>query len=103
MDRKGALTGGFHDVRLSRLEAIKAVKTWKKKYEAEEKRAVETKKEMVLLDQEITTIMSKQQLLEAKRKQLQDRRDPLQFEMTSKTKEEATLKESLAGKVGGFH
>ncbi|RUS33289.1 hypothetical protein BC938DRAFT_472207 [Jimgerdemannia flammicorona] len=47
VDRKGALTGGFHDVRLSRLEAIKAVKTWKKKYETQEKRAAEIRKEMI--------------------------------------------------------
>ncbi len=39
------------------------------------------------------------QLIEAKRRQAQDSRDPLLFELNSKTKEKENLKESKAGKV----
>ena len=39
------------------------------------------------------------QLIEAKRRQAQDSRDPLLFELNSKMKEKTNLKESKAGKV----
>ncbi|CAA7266004.1 unnamed protein product [Cyclocybe aegerita] len=43
VDRKGALTGGYHDVRRSRIEAIKSVRTWRAKYDAEKTRSQEVK------------------------------------------------------------
>jgi hypothetical protein len=39
------------------------------------------------------------QLIEARRRQVQDSRDPLLFDLNSKMKEETNLKESKAGKV----
>ncbi|KAG9296995.1 hypothetical protein G9A89_008581 [Geosiphon pyriformis] len=43
------------------------------------------------------------QLIEAKRRQAQDSRDPLTFELNSKIKEEASLKESKANKEKSLH
>lgn len=62
VDRKGALTGGYHDVRRSRIEAIKSMTNWKTKYEAEESRSKEVKAETVKLDQEITRLSGRIQV-----------------------------------------
>lgn len=63
VDRKGALTGGYHDVRRSRIEAIKSVTSWRAKFEGEEKRSKEVKNETIRLDQEITRLSGRIQVL----------------------------------------
>lgn len=63
VDRKGALTGGYHDVRRSRIEAIKSVTSWRAKFEGEEKRSKEVKDETIRLDQEITRLSGRIQVL----------------------------------------
>lgn len=70
VDRKGALTGGYHDVRRSRLDAIKAAKTWRTAYEKDSKRSEKVKAEITRLDQAITQAVGQNQVLEGKRKQL---------------------------------
>jgi structural maintenance of chromosome 3 (chondroitin sulfate proteoglycan 6) len=54
VDRKGALTGGYHDVRRSRLEAIKNVTNWKARYEEESRKSKEVKAGILQLEQQIT-------------------------------------------------
>ncbi|KAH9913356.1 hypothetical protein B0H21DRAFT_896218 [Amylocystis lapponica] len=41
VDRKGSLTGGYHDVRRSRIEAIKSVISWKAKHKTDSERLQE--------------------------------------------------------------
>src|SRR5882762_4407112 len=53
VDRKGALTGGYHDIRRSRLEAIKNVTAWKAKFDTEEKRVTEVKATSLEIDQKV--------------------------------------------------
>ncbi|CAG8488799.1 14077_t:CDS:10, partial [Racocetra persica] len=77
VDRKGVLTGGYHDVRRRRLEAATNMKKWRKEY---------------------TDLEQRSRNVEAKRRQAQDSRDPLMFELNSKIKEEANLKESKSNK-----
>ncbi|KAK9764937.1 Structural maintenance of chromosomes protein 3 [Basidiobolus ranarum] len=103
VDRKGALTGGYHDTRRSRLETIKTIKSLKMKFESDESRAIEVKNDIAKMDQNITQILSKIQLSEAKRRQLQDSREPLQLELISKNKEESNIKEALDQKQKAFH
>nr|CAG8515499.1 7112_t:CDS:10 [Entrophospora candida] len=71
----GALAGGYHDVRRRRLAASANLKKWRIEY--------------LELDKRSKT---------AKQKQALDSRDPLLFEINSKTKEEESLKMSLASK-----
>ncbi|CAG8531230.1 2193_t:CDS:10 [Ambispora leptoticha] len=87
VDRKGALTGGYHDVRRRRLEAASNLKKYKNECKELEEKA--------LL---ITQVLSRLQLLEARRRQAQDSRDPLIFELNSKIKEEASLRDSKSNK-----
>ena len=35
VDRKGALTGGFHDVRRSRIDAVRNVRVWGERWASE--------------------------------------------------------------------
>lgn len=74
IDRKGSLTGGYHDIRRSRLDAVKAVGVWKGKLETESARHTEVKASILKLEQEISVNLGKSQVLESQRKaQLDDR------------------------------
>ncbi|PKK80051.1 Smc hinge domain-containing protein [Rhizophagus irregularis] len=95
VDRKGALTGGYLDVRRRRLEAATNLKKWRKEYQDLDNRAKDVKNEIT----QITHILSQMQLIEARRRQVQDSRDPLLFDLNSKMKEETNLKESKASKT----
>ncbi|TFY63618.1 hypothetical protein EVG20_g6252 [Dentipellis fragilis] len=75
VDRRGALTGGYHDVRRSRIEAIRAVASWREKFDAEDKRAREVKVETVRVDQEITHITGRMQVLANQQSQARGARD----------------------------
>ncbi|KZV98325.1 RecF/RecN/SMC protein [Exidia glandulosa HHB12029] len=56
VDRKGALTGGFHDVRRSRIDAVRSVRNWLEKYTAENERLSEVRERATKLDAEITKL-----------------------------------------------
>lgn len=70
VDRKGALTGGYHDVRRSRLDAVRGVKRWREVYDRDAARHAEVKDSVAKLEQEITQAMGNIQKNEAKRKAL---------------------------------
>jgi structural maintenance of chromosome 3 (chondroitin sulfate proteoglycan 6) len=96
VDRKGALTGGYHDVRRSRIEAIKNVTTWKAKWEDENKRLKEVKKTILELDQSITKIAGKISINTAKQGQIRDSRERLLNEGNMMMKEKTALAERIA-------
>lgn len=74
IDRKGSLTGGYHDIRRSRIDAIKAVALWKGKLDTETARHAEVKASILKLEQEISVNLGKIQVIESQRKaQLDDR------------------------------
>ncbi|ORY24316.1 RecF/RecN/SMC N terminal domain-domain-containing protein, partial [Naematelia encephala] len=74
VDRNGALTGGYHDVRRSRLDSVKGVKRWREAYETDSSRHAEVKNAITKIEQEITATMGRIQALEARRRQLLDSR-----------------------------
>ncbi|KAI5476815.1 chromosome segregation protein, SudA [Pseudohyphozyma bogoriensis] len=76
-DRKGALSGGYHDESRSRLDAVRHVKTWEEKFNAESAQLAEVKTALTKLDQEITAVISKAQVVDGKRKRLVDERQAL--------------------------
>ncbi|KAJ6090355.1 hypothetical protein N7486_009170 [Penicillium sp. IBT 16267x] len=83
-DKRGALTGGFHDSRQSRLEAVKNVGKWRDEYEAKRSRGTEIRKELEKLDQLITRAVGELQKLEQQRHQVQNSSGPLRQELRSK-------------------
>lgn len=75
VDRKGALTGGYHDVRRSRLDAVKGVRKWQDAFNTDSTRHAEVKSSLSTIEQQITTTLGQIQVLEAKRKQLLESRN----------------------------
>lgn len=98
VDRKGALTGGYHDIRNPRLQAIKSIKSFNAKYQAATDRCNIIKKEISNLDQKITGLLNNIQLIDTQRRQLSHKQETLAIELRSLIKDEAILKESLDAK-----
>jgi len=63
IDHKGVLSGGYHDVRRSRLDAIRAVSTWRTKSETDGNRHKEIKAAILELDQQIAKLSGQTQVL----------------------------------------
>ena len=80
VDRKGALTGGYHDVRRSRIEAIRNVAMWKDKVENEEARLKEVKNGILRIEQEVTQLAGKISVLVGQQGQVRDARERLMEE-----------------------
>ncbi|KAJ5327712.1 RecF/RecN/SMC [Penicillium brevicompactum] len=83
-DKRGALTGGYHDSRSSRLDAVKNVGKWRDECEAKRNRGVEIRKELEKLDQMITKAVGELQKLEQQRHQVQNSSGPLRQELRGK-------------------
>ena len=102
VDRKGALTGGFYDIRRSRLEAIGSVTTWKAKYTADESHLREITKEIQTTEQEITKLVGQIQVAQNKQNQARAARDSLVEDSASYMRERERLVtriERLEGEV----
>ncbi|KAL4860551.1 hypothetical protein BDV12DRAFT_102698 [Aspergillus spectabilis] len=83
-DKRGALTGGFHDSRQSRLDAVKNLTKWRDEYENKKSRGSEIHKELEKLDQLVTRAVGELQKLEQQRHQVQNSSGPLRQELRSK-------------------
>ncbi|RMJ29060.1 Chromosome segregation protein [Aspergillus sp. HF37] len=83
-DKRGALSGGFHDSRQSRLDGVKVVARWRDEYETKNNRGVETRRELEKLDQVVTKAVGELQKLEQQRYQVQNSSGPLRHELKSK-------------------
>ncbi|WWD18464.1 hypothetical protein CI109_102916 [Kwoniella shandongensis] len=88
VDRKGALTGGYHDVRRSRLDAVKAAKKWRQSFQTDSARHDEVKAGITKLEQDISRTMGQIQVIEAKRKQTLDGRGMLSAQLNWTAREE---------------
>lgn len=91
VDRKGALTGGYYDVRRSRLEAINSVMSWKSKFTADEKRLREVTTTIHQLEQEITRLVGKIQVLGNQQAQARGVRETLAEESAQFAREKDRL------------
>ncbi|KAH9957888.1 structural maintenance of chromosome protein 3 [Russula dissimulans] len=95
VDRKGALTGGYYDIRRSRLEAVKNVATWRSRVAAEETRSREVKAATLKLDQEIARVSGRIQILNNQQKVAREAREGISAEIIALQKE----KERLEGRI----
>lgn len=95
VDRKGALTGGYHDVRRSRIEGVRAVKSWGEKYERNASRLQEVKADITKLEQDITRVVGQMQVASAQRNAAQASREPLLQEGAVLEEEREQLKERI--------
>ncbi|GAA6033649.1 hypothetical protein JCM8097_004365 [Rhodosporidiobolus ruineniae] len=95
-DRKGSLTGGYHDVRRSRLDAVKQLKGAQKKDEELSGQRGEIKATLAKLDQEVTQLLGQLQVAEGKLQRLVDERQPLVDALVRAQEEEDRLKTKIA-------
>jgi len=95
-DRKGSLTGGYHDIRRSRLDAVRSLKSAQKKDEELSSSRQEIKSTIARIDQEITGIVGKLTVLHAKAERLQAEGGPLSEELLRTQEEEDRLKTRVA-------
>lgn len=92
VDRKGALTGGYHDVRRSRIEGIKNVTTWRVKHDADRKRSEEVKQAISKLEQEITALAGRITVLNGQQGQIRESRDQMAEEGMMLSRERERVK-----------
>ncbi len=83
-DKKGAFTGGSHDNRSSRLQAVRNVTKWRDECDAYKARSIEIKRTLERKDQEITQAVGGLQKIEQKRIQQENSYGPLRQELRSK-------------------
>ncbi|KAG5642310.1 hypothetical protein DXG03_003030, partial [Asterophora parasitica] len=95
VDRKGALTGGYHDIRRSRIEAIKSVTSWRAKFVAEDKRSTEVKESISTLEQQITQLTGQMTVLAGQQNQTRDSRERLMNEGNQLTREKEKVTQRI--------
>ena len=103
VDRKGALTGGYHDVRRSRIEAIKNVATWRAKFAADDKRSKEVKVAIVRLEQEVTQVTGKLTVLTGQQNQLRESRERSGEEGNMLTRQKEKVKQRITALEGDVY
>lgn len=91
VDRKGALTGGFYDVRRSRLEAVNSVLAWRARHTADETRLREVADEIQRTEQEITRLVGRMQVLGNQQAHARAARDTLVDDSAAYTRERERL------------
>jgi len=75
VDRKGALTGGYHDTRRSRIEGIRNVNLWRERYNEASQKSADTKRKVTKVDQEISTLGGQITICVNSQVQVRDARD----------------------------
>ena len=95
VDRKGSLTGGYHDVRRSRIEAIRNVATWREKYNTDNTNLKEVKRTILQIEQEITQLVGDLQVRNTQRDKILTSREPLVEEANNLEREHERLGERI--------
>lgn len=98
-DRKGALTGGYHDTSRSRLQAAEKMRKWRTTYEDKAAEARKTKHRVEEIHQEVTRLVGVLKNAKSKRTQIDEGFGPLQRDLQSKYREENALKDLLFQRV----
>lgn len=96
VDRKGALTGGYHDVRRSRIDAIKNVAMWRLKLTSESKKSQEVKSAITDLEQQITNATSQISSVAFDQNRIRASRDSMLEEGNILVKEKEQLKNRIS-------
>lgn len=96
VEKRGALTGGYHDPRRSRLDSIRDFKRWKEMLDVETAELTASRNKINEMEQEVTALTSELQVLEAKMKQATNSRGPLLEELQWLRAEERDVGEQLS-------
>lgn len=97
-DRKGALTGGWHDNRSSRINALRKEKKALAEYQAQKEKADQLRSDILNLDQEITKAYSDREKVKQQRARLENSYVSLKAENRSLQQQLQNKKELLVTK-----
>ncbi|KAK9333257.1 RecF/RecN/SMC [Lipomyces starkeyi] len=97
-NKKGVLTGGYHDRRYSRLDAVSAVRSGRENYENLHSRASDIKRDVERKDQEITLVIGNMNKLEAQRQQLIQNLGSMRETLRTSNATESSLQEAITSK-----
>ncbi|KAH6907637.1 RecF/RecN/SMC [Coprinopsis sp. MPI-PUGE-AT-0042] len=95
VDRKGSLTGGYHDVRRSRIEGIRGVTSWREKHAAEAASSRTVKEDISKIEQNITLLNGKITQTNGQINQVREGRERLMEEGASLTRTKERTKERI--------
>ncbi|KAK9807008.1 hypothetical protein WJX72_010649 [[Myrmecia] bisecta] len=96
--KKGTLTGGYHDDRRSKMDAMKGVRDKGKEWEAAKKELDKQKAQLATIDQEVGVLLGEITKMEAKRAHLRDGTDQVRTELLTLQRQEATCRSQLEQK-----
>lgn len=97
-DQKGALTGGFHDARNSRMDGMQRAKLAREEFDGTKGRKDEIAQELRQIDQKVNKAMTELQKIENKRVQMEGGYIPMRDEIRRKEHELNTRRDEIAGK-----
>jgi structural maintenance of chromosome 3 (chondroitin sulfate proteoglycan 6) len=97
-DKKGALTGGYHDTRNSRIDAIKRFAAARRESEEHSERKAELSRELRSLDQQVTKAGSDLQKLQEGRQNMEGGYGPLADELKRRDAELHSRRDELERK-----
>lgn len=97
-DQKGALTGGFHDARKSRVEGMIKVKVAREEFQSTKGRKGAIAQELRQIDQKVNKAMTELQKIENKRAQIEGGYIPMRDELRRKDHELTTRRDEVADK-----
>lgn len=97
-DKKGALTGGYHDTRKSRIDTLKKTAAAREEHERHTERKTELQQEREELDRQINAAMTQIQRVEQRRLQMEGGYGPLREELRRKDLELHSRREELENK-----
>lgn len=95
IERKGALTGGSHDAKKSRLDAAHAVGNYQEEHQAESDKLREVQTAILSLDQRINVLASEREQLQSRSKQVMRGREVLKHEIEAIREEEHACQRGL--------
>ena len=97
-DKKGALTGGYHDTRRSRMDGTKRVMQARAEYEQHSSRKSEITRELDAVNQQVTKALSDFQKVEQRRMQLEGGYGPLREQLRKRDGELENRRKELERK-----
>ena len=98
-DKKGALTGGYHDPRKSRLEAFRSVAKWRTEYEDLKEKTRGVRKGVEKKDQEITREVGELQKVEQRKQRVEGSYGPLRNELRASVSLLEKYRDDLEAKI----
>lgn len=99
INRRGAITGGYYDLRYSRLEAMKSIQLCRKKLESISHEAKKIKKELQDIDQQINQVLGEIQKKESDKTSIKDGYEQATQRIKTLQKDVQTYKEIIHQKV----